>query len=87
MGDKCWELLQKSENKVAKELSHRPLFLTFLCLVYDRFQNFHNNRSVLCKKVLLILLEEWVLENRVLGVGPHTYMPTLPAISDLKASF
>lgn len=81
MGDKCWELLQKSENKVAKELSHRPLFLTFLCLVYDRFQNFPNNRSVLCKKVLLILLEEWVLENRVLGdeiyQGLHTNLQNL----------
>jgi len=81
MGEKCWELLQKSENKVAKDLSYRPLFLTFLCLVYDRFQNFPNNRSVLCKKVLLILLEEWALEKQVLGdkiyQGLHTNLQEL----------
>ncbi|BAY00881.1 NACHT domain-containing protein [Anabaena sp. PCC 7938] len=41
---KCWELLQKPENKAAKELAHTPLLLTFLCLVYDRSQNFPNNR-------------------------------------------
>jgi predicted NACHT family NTPase len=58
-GDKCWELLQKEENAAAKELAHTPLLLTFLCLVYDRSQNFPNNRSVLYKKALRILLEEW----------------------------
>ncbi len=34
--EKCWELLQKSENKGAKELAQTPLLLTFLCLVYDQ---------------------------------------------------
>jgi hypothetical protein len=81
MGDKCWELLQKSENKVAKELSHRPLFLTFLCLVYDRSQNFPNNRSVLYKKALRILLEEWASEKRILREeiyqGLHTELEEL----------
>ncbi|WP_235526598.1 NACHT domain-containing protein [Nostoc piscinale] len=65
-GDKCWELLQKSENSAAKELGHTPLLLTFLCLVYDRSQNFPDNRSVLYKKALRILLEEWASEKRIL---------------------
>ncbi|HLO86792.1 MAG TPA: NACHT domain-containing protein, partial [Nostocaceae cyanobacterium] len=64
-GDKCWELLQKPENAAAKELAHTPLLLTFLCLVYDRSQNFPNNRSVLYKKALRILLEEWSSEKRI----------------------
>ena len=40
--------------------------LTFLCLNYDRSQNFPNNRSVLYKKALRILLEEWAAEKRIL---------------------
>ncbi|MBD2666543.1 putative signal transduction protein with Nacht domain protein [Richelia sinica FACHB-800] len=64
--NKCWELLQKPENEAAKELAHTPLLLTFLCLVYERSQNFPNNRSVLCRKALRILLEEWASEKRIL---------------------
>ena len=63
---KCWELLQKPEYAAAKELAHTPLLLTFLCLNYDRSQNFPNNRSVLYKKALRILLEEWGAEKRIL---------------------
>ncbi|BAT53248.1 signal transduction protein [Nostoc sp. NIES-3756] len=65
-GDKCWELLQKSENAAAKELAHTPLLLTFLCLVYDRSQNFPANRSVLYKNALRILLQEWAADKRIL---------------------
>jgi hypothetical protein len=66
IGEKCWELLQKPENQAAKELAHTPLLLTFLCLVYDRSQNFPDNRSVLYRKALRILLEEWASEKRIL---------------------
>ena len=80
-GEKCWELLQKPENKAAKELAHTPLLLTFLCLVYDRSQNFPNNRSVLYKKALRILLEEWAAEKRILRdeiyQGLHTELEEL----------
>ena len=62
---KCWELLQKPEYAAAKELAHTPLLLTFLCLNYDRSQNFPNNRSILYKKALRILLEEWAAEKRI----------------------
>jgi hypothetical protein len=62
---KCWELLQKPEYAATKELAQTPLLLTFLCLIYDRSQNFPNNRSVLYKKALRILLEEWAAEKRI----------------------
>ncbi|MEH2398720.1 NACHT domain-containing protein [Nostoc sp.] len=65
-GEKCWELLQKPEHEAAKELAHTPLLLTFLCLVYDRSQSFPDNRSVLYRKALRILLEEWASEKRIL---------------------
>ncbi|MBD2119664.1 NACHT domain-containing NTPase [Trichocoleus sp. FACHB-262] len=65
-GQKCWELLLKPENAAAKELAHSPLLLTLLCLVYDRSQNFPNNRSVLYRKALRVLLEEWASEKRIL---------------------
>ncbi|MGL6342027.1 MAG: NACHT domain-containing protein [Waterburya sp.] len=61
----CWKLLQKLENRAAKELAKTPLLLTFLCLVYDKSQNFPKNRSVLYKKALRILLEEWAAEKRI----------------------
>ena len=63
---KCWELLQKPEYAAAKELAHTPLLLTFLCLNYDRSQNFPNNRSGLYKKALRILLEEWAAQKPIL---------------------
>ena len=63
---KCWEVLEKSENKASKELAHTPLLLTYLCLVYDLSQRFPNNRSSLYKKALRILLEEWAAEKRIL---------------------
>jgi len=62
---KCWELLQKPEYAAAKELAHTPLLLTFLCLTYDRSQNFPNNRSVLYKEALRILLQEWAADKRI----------------------
>ncbi|WP_375499736.1 NACHT domain-containing protein [uncultured Nostoc sp.] len=65
-GEKCWELLQKPEHQAAKELAHTPLLLTFLCLVYDCSQSFPDNRSVLYRKALRILLEEWASEKRIL---------------------
>ena len=64
--NKCWEVLQKPENKASKELAHTPLLLTYLCLVYDTSQRFPDNRSSLYKKALRILLEEWAAEKRIL---------------------
>jgi len=63
--ERCWELLQKEENKAAKELAQTPLLLTFLCLVYNRSQDLPKNRAVLYKDALNILLKEWVAEKRV----------------------
>jgi len=56
---RCWELLERPENKAAKELAHSPILLTFLCLTFDKSQTFANNRSGLYRKALRILLEEW----------------------------
>ena len=61
----CWQLLQQPKNEAAKELAQTPLLLTFLCLVYDKSQNFPDNRSVLYRKALRILLEEWASEKRI----------------------
>lgn len=63
--DIFWDLLNRDENKSAKELAQTPLLLTFLCLVYDRSQNLITNRAALYGKALDILLEEWAAEKRV----------------------
>jgi energy-coupling factor transporter ATP-binding protein EcfA2 len=62
---KCWSLLQEPEHAAAKELAHRPLLLTLICLVYDQSQNLPDKRSVLYRKALDILLEKWAAEKRV----------------------
>jgi hypothetical protein len=63
--DRCWRLLNEPSNAAAKELSHTPLLLTFLCLIYDRTQGFPSNRATLYRKALDILLEEWAAEKRI----------------------
>jgi hypothetical protein len=63
---KCWHLLQKPEYQAAKELAQTPLLLTLLCLVYHTSQNFPKNRSVLYRKALRVLLEEWAAEKRIM---------------------
>ncbi|NJP09260.1 MAG: NACHT domain-containing protein [Leptolyngbyaceae cyanobacterium RU_5_1] len=62
---KCWNLLQKPESRAARELAQSPLLLTLLCLVYHSSQNFPQNRSVLYRKALRVLLEEWAAEKRI----------------------
>ncbi|EKQ69787.1 putative NTPase (NACHT family) [Leptolyngbyaceae cyanobacterium JSC-12] len=63
---KCWHLLQKPEYRAARELAQSPLLLTLLCLVYHSSQNFPQNRSVLYRKALRVLLEEWAAEKRIM---------------------
>ncbi len=63
---KCWNLLQKPENRAARELAQSPLLLTLLCLVYHSSQNFPQNRSVLYRKALRVMLEEWAAEKRIM---------------------
>ncbi len=62
---KCWNLLQRPENRAARELAQSPLLLTLLCLVYHSSQSFPQNRSVLYRKALRVLLEEWAAEKRI----------------------
>lgn len=62
---KCWKTLNKPDNSAAKELARTPLLLTFLCLVYDRSQSFPLQRSIIYRKALRILLEEWNASKRI----------------------
>ena len=62
----CWDVLQRPENKSARELAQTPLLLTFLCLVYGRAQRFPKNRAQLYGKALRILLEEWAAEKAIM---------------------
>ncbi|MGA7935895.1 MAG: NACHT domain-containing protein [Kovacikia sp.] len=73
---KCWNLLKKSENRAAKELAQSPLLLTLLCLVYHNSQNFPQNRSVLYRKALRVLLEEWAAEKRIFQDGIYQGLST-----------
>lgn len=64
--EKCWESLQKSENIAIKHLAHTPLLLNFLCLVYEYYQSFPDNRSKLYGQALLISLEKWTNKKGII---------------------
>jgi hypothetical protein len=72
----CWALLQKPDYRAARELAQSPLLLTLLCLVYDSSQNFPQNRSVLYRKALRVLLEEWAAEKRIMTDAIYQGMST-----------
>lgn len=63
--ERCWQILNNPSNAASKELAQTPLLLTFLCLVYNRTQNFPVNRATLYRKALDILMEEWAGEKRI----------------------
>lgn len=63
--EKCWKLLQESENVALKNLAHTPLLLNFLCLVYEYSQSFPENRSKLYSQALLISLERWTKKKAI----------------------
>src|ERR1035437_1074749 len=55
--------LKRAENAATADLCRTPLLLTFLCLVYYKTQRIPPNRSLLYKRSLDILLEEWSAEK------------------------
>jgi hypothetical protein len=63
--ERCWKLLNTVNHRATKELAKTPLLLTFICLLYDRYQDFPVNRSILYAQALDILLERWWSEKRV----------------------
>ena len=65
IGQECWQELQQTDNKAAKELAQTPLLLTFLCLVYQENYSFPKQRSQLYVEALDILLRKWDAERRI----------------------
>lgn len=61
----CWELLNRSEHEASKELARTPVLLTFICLVYNEFQELPKNRAKLYQEALDILLRKWAAQKRV----------------------
>jgi hypothetical protein len=64
-GHECWQKLVSHKYAAAKELTHTPLLLTLICLLYQRAGQFPTNRSTLYEKALRVLLEEWAGEKGV----------------------
>ncbi len=62
---KCWNLLQQPEYAATRELAQTPLLLTFLCLVFDDAQTFPQQRAILYKDALDVLLKRWAAEKRI----------------------
>jgi hypothetical protein len=65
IGQECWQKLISHKYAAAKELTHTPLLLTLICLLYQRAGQFPTNRSTLYEKALRVLLEEWAGEKGV----------------------
>lgn len=66
-GQECWQKLINNNYAAAKELTHTPLLLTLICLLYQRAGQFPTNRATLYEKALRVLLEEWAGEKGI----PH----------------
>ncbi|MBE8989185.1 MULTISPECIES: NACHT domain-containing protein [unclassified Nostoc] len=62
-GKDCWQKLNSPEHTAAKELTHTPLLLTLVCLLYQRSHKFPTNRATIYERALRVLLEEWADEK------------------------
>jgi NACHT domain len=65
--EECWALLSSENHEATIEIARNPLFLTFICLVYDKYQNLPKNRAFLYGEVLDILLSKWLESWRSLN--------------------
>lgn len=63
----CWEALRMTENQAAKKLAANPLFLDFLCLVYERSQRFPKSSQLLYQQVWEILLQGGLADDNLLN--------------------
>ena len=64
-GRECWQKLKSKDYAAAKELTHTPLLLTLVCLLYQRSGQFPTNRATLYERALRVLLEEWDAQKQV----------------------
>ncbi len=64
-GWECWQKLKSKDYAAAKELTHTPLLLTLICLLYQRSGQFPTNRATLYERALRVLLEEWDAQKEV----------------------
>ncbi|MHC5915647.1 MAG: NACHT domain-containing protein [Nostoc sp.] len=64
-GKDCWQKLNSPEHTAAKELTQTPLFLTLVCLLYQRSHKFPTNRATIYERALRVLLEEWAGEKSI----------------------
>ena len=53
------------DNRPIQELATNPLLLTLLCLVFDEFGDFPNNRSELYREGLEVLLKKWDAKRNI----------------------
>lgn len=47
------------DQKLYSELANRPLFLSYLMIVFERFGELPDQPSSVCRRVIRILLEDW----------------------------
>jgi predicted NACHT family NTPase len=64
-GEELWKKLSDREYAATKELAHRPLLLTFICIVYQNDNQLPSNRAALYGRTLDILLERWREEKNL----------------------
>jgi hypothetical protein len=58
-------LRKVEENRPIQELATNPLLLTLLCLVFDEYGNFPNNRAELYREGLDVLLKKWDAKRNI----------------------
>ncbi|WP_242018452.1 NACHT domain-containing protein [Pseudanabaena sp. FACHB-1998] len=58
-------LRKVEDNRPIQELATNPLLLTLLCLVFDEYGDFPNNRSELYREGLDVLLKKWDAKRNI----------------------
>ena len=75
-GKECWQKLNSGDYAAAKELTHTPLLLTLICLLFQRTGQFPTKRASLYSRALWVLLEEWDAGKEIPREKPYKGLDT-----------
>lgn len=65
VANSCFNTLLGNDNYSIKEIIQTPLFLSLVCLLYQKSGRLPLNRATLYEKALRVLLEEWQTEKGI----------------------
>lgn len=67
-GRSFWKCLNGYGNASIKDLARTPIFLIYLCLLYEAENSLPRTRGHLCSKVLDFFLHDWIQQKNVVSI-------------------